>query len=327
MRKVLVVGGAGYIGSHMVKLLLQSDMEVVVLDNLSTGYRDAVLGGEFVEGDIADSACVDQLFTEHTFDGVMHFASFAEVGESVKKPGKYYRNNFCNTLNLLDALIRHEVDVFIFSSTAAIFGNPIQVPIDETHPSRPISPYGKSKWMVEQALKDYDVAHGLRSICLRYFNASGSDPEGELGERHEPESHLIPLVLRVASGRRENISIFGSDYETHDGTCVRDYVHVVDLCQAHLLALEQLWKGSGRSVYNLGNGHGFTVQEVISTSEEVTGRKIPVVHAERREGDASTLVAESNKAQRLLGWDPQFADLRTIIEHAWLYEKKVAGLE
>jgi UDP-glucose 4-epimerase len=327
MRKVLVVGGAGYIGSHMVKMLLQSDIEVVVLDNLSTGYRDAILGGEFVEGDIADSACLDQVFTEHKFDGVMHFASFIEVGESVKKPGKYYRNNFCNTLNLLDALIRHDVDVFIFSSTAAIFGDPVQVPIDETHPSNPISPYGKSKWMVEQALRDYGVAHGLRAICLRYFNAAGSDPEGELGERHEPESHLIPLVLRAASGRRENISIFGSDYDTRDGTCVRDYVHVLDLCQAHLLALGQLWKGSGSSVYNLGNGQGFTVQEVISTSEEVTGRRIPVVQAGCREGDTGTLVAESNKALRLLGWDPQFADLTTIIEHAWTYEKKVAGLE
>lgn len=327
MKKVLVVGGAGYVGSHMVKMLLQANMEVVVLDNLSTGHRDAVLGGEFVEGDTADAACLNRVFTEHRFDGVIHFASSTQVGESVKKPGNYYRNNFCNTLNLLDAQIRHEVDVFIFSSTAAIFGNPIQVPIDETHPSRPINPYGRSKWMVEQALRDYDVAHGLRSACLRYFNAAGSDPEGELGERHEPESHLIPLVLRAASGRRENISIFGSDYKTRDGTCVRDYVHVVDLCQAHLLALKQLWKGSGSSVYNLGNGQGFTVQEVISTSEEVTGRKIPVVRTQRREGDADTLVAVSNKAERLLGWDPQFSNLATIIEHAWLYEKKVAGLK
>ena len=238
--KVLVVGGAGYIGSHMVKMLRQQDHQVTALDNLSGGYRDALLGCELIEADLADRAALDGAFASRRFDAVMHFASFIQVGESVQRPDIYYRNNVSNTLNLLDAMVAHDVKRFIFSSTAAVFGEPEVVPIDETQPSRPLNPYGHSKAMVEQILADYDKAFGLRSICLRYFNAAGADPEGQLGERHEPETHLIPLVLQVASGRRAQISVYGRDYPTPDGTCIRDYIHVVDLCSAHLLALKRL---------------------------------------------------------------------------------------
>ena len=235
--KILVVGGAGYIGSHMVKWLLSKKHEVAIYDNLSKGYRDAVLGGEFIEGDLSNPEQLDQLFNSTTFDAVMHFASFIEVAESVREPAAYYQNNFTNTQHLLDAMVAHGVRYFIFSSTAAIFGEPQYTPIDEAHPAMPINPYGRSKLMVEQLLEDYDQAYRLRSVALRYFNAAGADPEGKLGERHVPETHLIPLVLQVASGRRESISIFGKDYDTPDGSCVRDYIHVQDLCWAHMLAL------------------------------------------------------------------------------------------
>ncbi|MCP4077557.1 MAG: UDP-glucose 4-epimerase GalE, partial [Gammaproteobacteria bacterium] len=293
---ILVVGGAGYIGSHMVKMLSQAGHHVVTLDNLSTGYRDAVKYGEFIEGDIADSLMLDKVFTATAFDGVMHFASYIEVGESVIDPGKYFRNNFSNTLNLLDAMVRHNVKNFIFSSTAAIFGEPEYVPIDESHPKNPINPYGKSKLMVEQALDDYEKAHGLQSVCLRYFNAAGADPDGELGERHNPETHLIPLILQAASGRRDAISIFGRDYSTADGSCVRDYIHIVDLCSAHLIALTKLVNGSGSKRYNLGNGNGFSVVEVIEVVKQVTSRSFKVIEVERRLGDPATLVADSTLA-------------------------------
>ena len=267
--KILVVGGAGYIGSHMVKLLDRSQHQVVTLDNLSTGYRDAVKYGDFVEGDIDDNNLLDELFSSSKFDAVMHFASFIEVGESVVDPAKYYRNNFSNTLNLLDAMVRHGINKFIFSSTAAIFGSPEYTPIDEDHPKLPINPYGMSKLMVENALTDYEKAYGLQSVCLRYFNAAGADPDGELGERHNPETHLIPLVLQAASNRRDAISVFGNDYKTDDGSCVRDYIHIVDLCDAHLLALEALISGSGSKKYNLGNGNGYSVLEVIDVVKQV----------------------------------------------------------
>lgn len=318
--KVLVVGGAGYIGSHMVKMLSQRGHEVTTLDNLSTGYRDSVPYGQFVEGDIANSVLLNKLFTENRFDGVMHFASFIEVGESVREPAKYFRNNFSNTLNLLDAMVRHNVNHFIFSSTAAIFGEPETIPIDEKHPRLPINPYGFSKFMVEQALKDYDKAYGLKSTCLRYFNAAGADPDGELGERHEPETHLIPLILQAASGRRDAISVFGQDYNTHDGSCLRDYIHIVDLCTAHLLALQNLIKGSDSKQYNLGNGDGFSVLEVIELTRKITGRDFMVIHADRRPGDPAILVADSTLAKTELEWKPEFNDLATIIEHAWQWE-------
>lgn len=322
--KILVVGGAGYIGSHMVKMLGRYGCQVTTLDNLSAGHRDAVVCGDFVQGDIADRPLLDNLLARG-FDGVMHFASFIQVGESVQHPDKYYQNNVVNTLNLLDAMLAVGVKRFIFSSTAATFGEPQYSPIDEAHPQKPINPYGRTKWMVEQALADYDLAYGLKSVCLRYFNAAGADPEGQLGERHDPETHLIPLVLQAASGRRASISVFGRDYDTPDGTCIRDYIHIQDLCKAHWLALQSLISGGASQAYNLGNGNGFSVQEVIDVAEQVTGRKITVVDAPRRSGDPARLVADATLARTRLGWAPEFADLATLIEHAWRWETRTSA--
>lgn len=323
MKNILVVGGAGYIGSHMVKFLGQHGCRVTTLDSLVGGYRDAVLHGDFVQGDIADRTALDAVLRAQRFDAVMHFASFIQVGESVSKPAMYYRNNFTNTLNLLEAMQAAGVDKFIFSSTAAIFGEPRSDRIDEAHPRQPINPYGRTKLMVEQVLADYDAAYGLKSVCLRYFNAAGADPEGELGERHEPETHLIPLVLRAASGRRPHITVFGRDYDTPDGTCIRDYVHINDLCSAHWLALQSLLSGGGSQAFNLGNGSGFSVQQVIDTARRVTGREIPVQYADRRAGDPARLVADATRAVAQLGWAPRYAALDTLIEHAWRWEQKV----
>lgn len=322
---ILVVGGAGYIGSHMVKMLCDAGHQVVTLDNLSNGFRDAVLGGEFVLGDLSDRALLDRLMLAQRFDGVMHFASFIQVGESMQHPGKYYENNLSNTVNLLNAMVEHDVKRFIFSSTAAIFGEPVYVPIDEAHGKNPINPYGKSKWMVEQILADFDQAYAMKSICLRYFNAAGADPSGLLGERHQPETHLIPLVLQAASGRRDHIRIFGRDYDTPDGTCIRDYIHIVDLCQAHLLAMQKLSDGGNSAAYNLGNGNGFSIQEVIAAVQRVTGRQVTVVNAPRRAGDPARLVADAIKAREELGWQAVYTDLELIVSHAWEWEKKQAG--
>ena len=319
---ILVVGGAGYIGSHMVKRLAELGCDVTTLDNLSSGHRDAVQCGEFVHGDIADRQLLDDLFRSRQFDAVMHFASFIQVGESVQHPAKYYQNNVVNTLKLLDAMRVHGVNHFIFSSTAATFGEPQYTPIDERHPQQPINPYGHTKLMIEQALADYDKAYGLKSVCLRYFNAAGADPEGELGERHEPETHLIPLVLQAASGRRPHISVYGQDYDTPDGTCIRDYVHINDLCQAHWLALQSLMQGDASQAYNLGNGNGFSVQQVIDAARRVTGREIAVEYAPRRAGDPARLVADARRATEALGWQPEYADLDTLILHAWQWELK-----
>ncbi len=320
---ILIVGGAGYIGSHMVKRMLQTGFRVTILDNLSTGYRDAVIGGKFIDADLADPRVVDDVLGANRFDAVMHFASFIQVGESIKAPAKYYSNNVTNTLNLLDAMQRHGIGRFVFSSSAAVYGNPRSSLIGEEDEKNPVSPYGRTKWMVEQILDDYDRAYGLKSIRLRYFNAAGADPECQLGERHEPETHLIPLVLQVAAGRRESIKVFGHDYETSDGTCVRDYVHVTDLCDAHLLGLEQLIKEGGSATYNLGNERGFTVQEVISTAHRITGRDIPVHYGERREGDPPSLVADASRARVELGWEPKLSHLETIIRHAWAWERRM----
>lgn len=319
--RILIVGGAGYIGSHMVKRLGQLGCQVTTLDDLSSGHHDAVLNGYFVEGSIADADLLGRLLGQG-FDAVMHFASFIQVGESVQQPAKYYQNNVVNTLQLLEAMRTNGIQNFIFSSTAAIFGEPQYTPIDETHPQEPINPYGRTKRMVEEVLADYDAAYGLKSVCLRYFNAAGADPEGQLGERHEPETHLIPLVLQAASGRRPYISVFGRDYDTPDGTCIRDYVHIADLCEAHWLALQSLMNGGPSQAYNLGNGNGFSVQEVIDTAEAVTGRKIPVVNAPRRDGDPARLVADATLARKQLGWQPKYADLDTIISHAWKWEMR-----
>ncbi|PPC94648.1 MAG: UDP-glucose 4-epimerase GalE [Methylotenera sp.] len=322
--KVLVVGGAGYIGSHMVKMLVDTGHEVVTFDNLSSGFRDAVLGGVFVQGDLADVAALDNVFKQYQPEAVMHFASYIQVGESVQHPDKYYLNNFTNTLNLLNAMVKHQVKHFIFSSTAAVFGEPEYVPIDEVHAKNPLNPYGRSKWMVEQVLADYERAYGLKSVCLRYFNAAGADPSGLLGERHEPETHLIPLVLQALSGRRPHISVFGRDYDTPDGTCIRDYIHIVDLCSAHLLALQKLMEIGESMRFNLGNGEGFSVQQVVAAAERVTGQKIKIVEGPRREGDPARLVADATLAKKVLGWQPVYTDLETIIAHAWQWETKVA---
>jgi UDP-glucose 4-epimerase len=319
---LLVVGGAGYIGSHMVKMLAQAGYGVVVLDNLCTGFADAARYGTLVVGDLADPVALEALFTAHEFAAVLHFAALSQVGESVQAPDRYYRNNVANTLNLLDTMVRHQVQRFIFSSTAAIFGEPESATITEAHPQRPINPYGRSKRMVEEILADYGRSFGLRSVALRYFNAAGADPEGELGERHDPESHLIPLILQAASGRRSQIAVFGTDYPTRDGTCIRDYIHVWDLCQAHLLALQHLLADGESLALNLGNGLGFSVQEVIDGAGRVTGRKIPVRQEARRAGDPATLVADSAQARERLGWQPEYADLDTILAHAWAWEQQ-----
>jgi UDP-glucose 4-epimerase len=321
---ILVVGGAGYIGSHMVKLLRHSGFVPVVADDLGNGRREAVQGAALHVGDIGDDAFVDALLREVRPAAVMHFASYIQVGESMADPAKYYRNNVTATQVLLDGMRAQGIARFIFSSTAAIFGDPQYVPIDETHPKAPINPYGRSKWMVEQMLEDHDHAYGLKSVCLRYFNAAGADPEGELGECHEPETHLIPLLLQVASGRRAHITVNGDDYPTPDGTCVRDYIHVEDLCSAHLLALRQLLEGGGSARYNLGNGSGFSIREVVASVERVTGTTIPVVDGPRRQGDPPVLVADARRAREELGWQPRFADLDTIVAHAWAWERRHA---
>jgi UDP-glucose 4-epimerase len=317
---ILVCGGAGYIGSHMVLLLLEQGHEVTVFDNLSTGHRDAVLGGRFEQGDLADSAALDRVLGSTTFDAVMHFAAFIRVEESVAEPGKYFRNNFCNTLNLLDAMVRHGVLRFIFSSTAAVYGEPKYVPVDEKHAREPINPYGASKRMVEDALFDYSNAHKLQSVPLRYFNAAAADPQARLGPRHNPLTHLIPLVLRAAAGINPNIKVFGRDYPTPDGTAIRDYIHVSDLCQAHLAAIEYLNNGGTTQAFNLGVGRGYSVQEVVDAVRRVTGREFEVITEKRRPGDPAQLVADPSLANRVLGWKAQHGDIDTIVAHAWAWQ-------
>lgn len=327
MKKILVVGGAGYIGSHMTRLLSRYNFQAIILDNLSTGHREAARYGELVEGDCGDAALLETLFRRQHFDAVMHFASRIQVAESVRDPGLYYRNNVSATQTLLDAVVNAGIPAFVFSSTAAVYGEPQAVPIPEAHPKAPTNPYGHSKWMVEQMLQDYGRAYGLNSASLRYFNAAGAAPDGELGEHHEPETHLIPLVLQAADGSRDAITVFGSDYDTTDGTCIRDYVHVQDLCEAHLLALEKLWDGGGTHAYNLGNGQGFSVRQVISAAERVTGRCIAVEEGPRRPGDPARLVADATLAHTELGWRPALHNLDTIIEHAWQAPKAPAREE
>lgn len=317
-----MTGGAGYIGSHMVKMLRSNGFEVLVLDNFSTGFEDALLGAPYVEGSIGDCLLLEQVFSRHQIDAVMHFASFIAVGESVQKPDLYYRNNVAESLILLEAMVRHKVKKFIFSSTAAVYGDPDTTPIEESAPKNPVSPYGRSKWILEQALEDFGHAFDFRSVVLRYFNASGADKQAELGERHNPETHLIPLVLRVAAGRKPHIDVYGTDYPTHDGTCIRDYIHVVDLCQAHLLALKHLLSGGESKAFNLGNGAGFSVREVIAAAQEVTGLNIPIKECPRRAGDPPCLVASSQRIREELGWTPAYSDLKTIIQDAWNFEQR-----
>jgi UDP-glucose 4-epimerase len=318
---VLVVGGAGYIGAHMVDVLLKAKMEVITLDNLSTGHRDLHPGGIFIEGSLGDPQLLDDIFSNQRIDAVMHFAAYSLVGESVTDPLKYYRNNLTATTELLDAMNRHHIKRFIFSSTAAVYGEPTRVPISEEHPCAPTNPYGATKLAVERMLQDCDTAHNLKFTALRYFNAAGADESGKLGERHEPETHLIPLILKVATGERAHINIFGTEYPTSDGTCIRDYIHVSDLAQAHLLALDALLTNKGSAIYNLGNSQGYSVREVIDIARKVTGHRIPVNESNPRPGDPAVLIADSAKMREELGWQPRFEDLETIIASAWRWHQ------
>ena len=325
---ILVTGGAGYIGSHAVLALQQAGYGVVVLDNLAYGHQDIandVLKVELVVGDTCDRPLLDNLFATRDIAAVIHFAAYTYVGESVTDPAKYYRNNFVGTLTLLEAMMAASVNKFVFSSTCATYGVPKTVPIPEDHPQDPISPYGVSKLMVEQVLKDFDRAYQFKSVRFRYFNAAGADPSGRLGEDHVPETHLIPLVLLTALGKRDSISIFGTDYPTPDGTCVRDYIHVTDLAEAHVLGLNYLLKGGDTTVFNLGNGNGFSVKEVIETARQITDREIKAVECPRRPGDPPALVGSSDRARSILGWNPQYADLNQIISHAWNWHQKRHG--
>ncbi len=321
--KVLVVGGAGYIGSHTNKMLNQAGHETLVLDNLSYGHRDFVKWGELIEGDMADEDLLDRIFIQYHIKAVMHFSAFIAVGESVQKPGLYYDNNVSKTVTLLNKMVQHNVPYFIFSSTCAIMGEPQYLPLDENHPRNPINPYGWSKFMVEQILKDFELAHGVKSTILRYFNASGADPDGEVGEKHDPETHLIPLILDAVMGVRENITVFGTDYDTRDGTCIRDYIHVNDLAQAHLLALDWMIENQRCNHFNLGNGEGFTVKEIIEVVEKVTGKPVPIKLGERREGDAASLIGSSEKARHLLGWRPRLNSIEDIVSTAWTWHQKM----
>lgn len=320
MKNILVIGGAGYIGSHTVRLLAKQGYNPVVFDNLSKGHPEAVKGYPLEQGDLGDKARLTDVLKKYRIEAVMHFAAFIEVGESVRQPSKYYHNNVAQVLNLLDTLVENNIKYFVFSSTAATFGEPVSPKIDEKHPQHPINPYGKTKLMVEQMLEDFDTAYGLKATALRYFNASGADDCGEIGESHTPETHLIPLVLQAAAGKRPSIKIFGTDYPTQDGTCVRDYVHVNDLARAHILALEKMVTNNASERFNLGSGNGYSVAELISTAKRITGVDFKVETAPRRTGDPAVLVADSTKAKRLLGWEPQY-DLSRIIETAWHWEK------
>ena len=320
MLTILVVGGGGYIGSHMVWLLGQKNVKIISIDDLSNGHQDAVLYGDFILGDIGDSDLLNKIFQNHQIDFVIHFGSFIQVGESTLDPEKYYKNNVGNSIVLLEAMRKNGVNQIIFSSTAAIFGNPQYIPIDEDHPKFPINPYGRTKLVVEEILDDYDKAYGIKSICLRYFNACGCHPEALIGERHWPETHLIPLVLQAASGRRDAIQIYGIDYDTPDGTCVRDYIHVLDLAEAHWLALQQLQSNNMSARYNLGNGSGYSVKQIIQMVRDVTNQVFLVKEMPRRAGDPAYLVADSKKAQFELNWTPKYGDLHEIITHAWKWE-------
>lgn len=322
---ILVTGGAGYIGSHAVLALQRSGYDVIILDNLVYGHQDlveTVLKTELIIGDTNDRPLLDQLFSSRKIDAVMHFSAYAYVGESVTNPDKYYRNNVVGTLTLLEAMKEAGINKFVFSSTCATYGVPEIVPIPEEHPQNPINPYGATKLMVERILSDFDVAYDFKSVRFRYFNAAGADPEGLLGEDHNPETHLIPLILLAALGKRDSISIFGTDYPTPDGTCIRDYIHVTDLATAHILGLEYLLNSGKTDVFNLGNGKGFSVKEVIETAREITGKEIKAIECDRRPGDPPSLVGSGEKARSILGWNPEYPDLQNIITHAWNWHQK-----
>lgn len=320
--KVLVLGGAGYIGSHTVKALCEENIDVVVADNLVTGHIEAVDSrAKFYKGDIRDINFLDDLFSKEKIDAVIHFAAYSLVGESVTDPLKYYDNNLCGTKVLLESMVKNNVDKIVFSSTAATYGEPENIPILESDKTEPTNPYGETKLSMEKMFKWTANAHGLRFVSLRYFNACGADESGKIGEAHNPETHLIPIILQVPNGQREFVSIFGNDYPTKDGTCIRDYIHVTDLAQAHILAVKYLMNGGNSDIFNLGNGVGFSVREVIETARKVTGHPIPVKDVERRAGDPAQLIASSEKAKKILGWKPEHDSLEEIIASAWNWHK------
>jgi UDP-arabinose 4-epimerase len=322
---VLVTGGAGYIGAHACKALARAGYLPVTYDSLVRGHEWAVKWGPLVRGDISDRRRVDRAIAEYQPVAIMHFAAFAYVGESVGDPGKYYHNNVMGSLTLLEAARDAGIQNFVFSSTCATYGTPASLPIVEATPQFPINPYGASKLMVERILTDFGGAHGIRSIVLRYFNAAGGDPDGEIGEDHQPETHLIPLVLDAASGRRPSVTVFGTDYPTPDGTCLRDYIHVSDLADAHVLALERLLTGAGSDVFNLGNGQAFSVRQVVDSVERITGLAVPVKLGDRRPGDPAALVSDATKARDVLGWRPRLDDLDEIVRTAWAWHNRRMG--
>jgi UDP-glucose 4-epimerase len=318
---ILVLGGAGYIGSHMVKCLLQHGEDVLVMDTFEKGYRAALVGGAVVEGDLRRREDLDGVFRKYSVECVMHFAAYAAVGDSVRNPAVYYENNVVGCYVLLEAMRAHGIKKMIFSSSAATYGEPREIPIPESHPKEPTNPYGETKLVMEKMLRWYDGPYGIRSISLRYFNAAGADPEGQIGEDHEPEEHLIPVALLATLGKRDRLSVFGDDWPTPDGTCIRDYVHVCDLAEAHWLALNALRQGAGSTAYNLGNGQGFSVKSVVGIVEKVTGRKVPIQFVGRRPGDPARLVASSERIRTELGWRPKYPELETIVQHAWAWRK------
>lgn len=322
MKHILVLGGAGYIGSHTVYSLLENDYKVVVIDNLETGFEQAVpKRAIFYQGDIRDEGFLENVFSKEHIDGVIHFAANSVVGESMQNPLKYYDNNVHGTQILLKSMLKHNIKHIVFSSTAATYGEPKQIPILEDNPTVPTNAYGETKLSMEKMFYWVGRAHDLRYVSLRYFNACGAHESGEIGESHSPETHLIPIILQTALGKRENVSIFGDDYETKDGTCVRDYIHVSDLAQAHILAMKYLFDGNSSNIFNLGNGVGFTVKEILQAAEAVVGKEIPSVSAPKRAGDPASLVASSEKAKSVLGWNPQYNDIHKIIESAWNWHK------
>jgi UDP-glucose 4-epimerase len=319
--KVLVAGGAGYIGSHTVKELLREGYEVVIFDNFSTGKQELIAGGNVVVGDLMDKQSLQQAFQVHSIDAVLHFASLIQVGESYLDPQKYYTHNLISSLNLLEAMVENGVQKFIFSSSAAVYGIPQSIPIPESHPLKPMNPYGQTKFFLETILQDYERAYGLKFVSLRYFNAAGADPEGKLGEMHDPETHLIPNILLFLLKKKERFDLYGTDFETPDGTAIRDYIHVTDLASAHVLALNKIQASSSSDFINLGANKGYSVLEVIKKTEKITGKKVDYQKRPRRKGDVPVLLASKEKAERILGWKPQLSAIETIIETAWKWHK------
>ncbi|NIM59394.1 MAG: UDP-glucose 4-epimerase GalE [Candidatus Aminicenantes bacterium] len=322
--KILVAGGAGYIGSHTAKELIKEGFEVVIFDNFSTGKKELLVGGELVEGDLMDKEAIKKAFEEKNIEAVLHFASLIQVGESYENPRKYYTHNLITSLNLLDVMLETGVKYFVFSSSAAVYGEPLQNPIPESHPLNPFNPYGQTKFFVEKIIQDYERAYGLKFISLRYFNAAGADPEGHLGELHDPETHLIPNILLFLLGKKKKFEIFGTDFPTEDGTAIRDYIHVTDLAKAHVLSLKKLMESSHSEFINLGTNRGYSVLEIINKTEEITGQKVLFTKSPRREGDVPVLLASREKAEKILGWKLYHSSIETIIETAWNWHKKSA---